>query len=74
MRFVKRYRVDFSYGRYYFEEREDGDWVRFEDHSTEIERLKAHMRKVAGGLNNRGDPIHAAAELLLVAGLPPPQS
>jgi len=38
---VKRYRVDFGYGRYYFEERADGDWIRFTDHEAEIERLRA---------------------------------
>lgn len=40
----------------------------------EIERLKAHMRNVAGWLNNGCEPAKGAAELLVVAGLPPPQS
>lgn len=37
---MKQYRVDFSYGRYFFDERDDGDWVRFEDHEAEIRRLR----------------------------------
>jgi hypothetical protein len=39
----------------------------------EIEQLKDHMRNVAGWLNNGCEPAHGAAELLLIAGLPPPQ-
>lgn len=35
---MKRYRVDFSYGRYFFEERPDGDWVKYEDHEAIIRR------------------------------------
>lgn len=38
---VNRYRVDFGYGRYYFEPNETGDWVTYEDHETENERLRA---------------------------------
>ena len=38
---MKRYRVDFGYGRYYFEERADGDWMRFEDHEAIIRRQAA---------------------------------
>lgn len=38
------------------------------------ERLKAHMRNVAGWLNNGCEPSKGAGELLLVAGLPPPQT
>lgn len=36
---MKRYRIDFSYGRYFFDERADGDWVRFDDHAEEVHRL-----------------------------------
>ena len=37
----------------------------------EVASLKAQMRNVAGWLNNGCEPAKAAAELLLVAGLPP---
>lgn len=39
--------------------------------ATEVERLKVHMRNVAGWLNNGCEPAKGAAELLLIAGLPP---
>jgi hypothetical protein len=39
----------------------------------QVEGLKAHMRTVAGWLNNGCEPSKGAGELLLVAGLPPPQ-
>lgn len=35
---MKRYRVDFGYGRYYFEPNAQGEWVRFEDHEAIIQR------------------------------------
>ena len=38
---MKRYRIDFSYGRYFFDERPDGDWVRFKDHEEIIRRQAA---------------------------------
>jgi len=28
---MKRYKVDFSYGRYYFKESPDGDWMQHRD-------------------------------------------
>lgn len=37
------------------------------------EQLKAKIRNVAGWLNNQCEPAQAAAELLLIAGLPPEQ-
>jgi hypothetical protein len=40
---VKRYRVDFSYGRYFFNERDDGDWISFEDSAAEIHRLNNQL-------------------------------
>ena len=43
---MKRYRVDFGYGRYYFEERDDGDWMRYADHQVELERLRAALRAI----------------------------
>jgi hypothetical protein len=34
---MKRYRVDFGYGRYYFEPNEAGDWVQFQDAQADSE-------------------------------------
>lgn len=44
---MKRYRIDFSYGRYYFEERDDGDWVKQAETQAAIDEWKnlAHKRE-----------------------------
>jgi hypothetical protein len=37
---IERYRVDFGYGRYFFEKNPEGDWVKFADAAAEIEAWK----------------------------------
>lgn len=51
---MKRYRVDFGYGRYFFDEREDGDWVRFEDHEA---RVRQELSLAEEGLANYAQEI-----------------
>lgn len=40
---MQRYRVDFGYGRYYFEPHDTGDWMHFVDHEAAVLRLKAGL-------------------------------
>lgn len=51
---MKRYRVDFGYGRYFFDEREDGDWVRFEDHEA---RVRQELSLAEEGLANYAQEV-----------------
>lgn len=37
---MKRYRVDFGYGRYYFEEHADGDWMRYQDYAKQWQPIE----------------------------------
>lgn len=43
---MKRFRIDFSYGRYFFDERADGDWVSFDDHAAEVHELHDRLTQV----------------------------
>ena len=47
---MKRFKVDFGYGRYYFEEHEIGDWVRFEDAQSALDARDATIAKLREAL------------------------
>lgn len=45
-RSLQRYRVDFGYGRYYFEPNAAGDWVKYDDVAKLIRALTNAVRNV----------------------------
>ncbi len=56
---MKRYRVDFSYGRYFFAPADDGDWVHFED-IEQLQRDYEATRALNVRLQGEVDSLRAA--------------
>jgi hypothetical protein len=42
---IKRYKVDFGYGRYFFDPSEDGDWVTWQGHLDDTSQLREALLK-----------------------------
>ena len=57
---IKRFRVDFDYGRYFFDPKPDGDWVRHADHLAALEQLTKQLDQEAIERARVANLLHAA--------------
>lgn len=73
---MKRFKIDFGYGRYFFDEKPEGDWVKYEDAQAELQQLRAILTQAPiakitvreGCMANAPDDVHVS---LYAPGLPP---